>query len=390
MKKTTAVIAKTDYEVYYFPLKQFLSKSGENRFSFNTQLRQELEKVHPSFDHNTIYFKKLIIKDKKLQLMIIVIQNTILSQYEMKRYKKITAQGIVLISRKNTHYLLFAGILVGLVIVSVILWNTGKNSNNKAAVLEGITPVVVEIKEITTEERFMFEEAIHALTMLFTDKKVHYEMFVFTRSGINEESQLTVKIQSAFPEDLDKYFTELQKKYIDYGKVSYVNNNPTFTASFKINTPIITGESNENLILLRTLVIQNGGSLLYEDSLLFEIKALIPSKKVIELMRDIVGQNNRIPIEKIELYKEKNDEISIVIKTGNEGCNLLGTAFFTDYMAAVYSQKINETNVVSKKSAAQTDKALQGEIVGKIQQEDGSTKIFYKTKEGKLVSEVSE
>lgn len=384
--KKTVTLPVTEYEVYYFPLALFFQKRDTNKKSFKTILRQELEKVHPAFD-NTSYFSRLVIKDKRIHVMVIVIQNTILSQYDKGKGKKIIAQGKTIYPVYKTYYAVFCVLLICLTGIGLLLWRSG---NNHASSINVVDYVPTHSAAFIQEEArpLLLSDVMYALHTFSSDKKVSYESLSFTVT--DTASVLMVNIHNAFPEELNTYFENSRRKYTAYGKVTYQNNIPSYAASFTVDTSSVTSPPDETLVQLRTMILQNGGILLYEDSILYEIKASIPSRQFHSFIREISKEGIAFPIVQLTLSKEKNGDVGISVKTA-----LQGAAFFShtdvkeyleDYFLGVEDVKKNQQT----KPVVQKENTLKGEVVGKVLQEDGTVKVFYKTKEGKLVSEVEQ
>lgn len=389
--KRKIVLKSDEYERYFFPLK-ILFKKNEKK-SFSSIIREELDKIHPSFDQNCEVFSKVILQDKKLMLWVVVVHKSIFIKYNFKRVRKILVDNRTIRLRPKKSYFLF--LLLSLIIIIGIFTFASKNLKSKNNMQSEQEPIqnAFYIEDDFKTKTITFDMVMNSLSLFSENTNPYFSLLNIRtdNSGTHLNTSLTLQIEKTFPEQLALFLKE--DISFENTKVLYVNNSPTYTADLKFFTELSVSTPKESIINLRNLIIKSGGNLLYEDALSNEVKASISIGNILKLITLLSTEIEPLVFDSFEIHNLKQDEVEVYCKIAKEGFALFSNEefvrFLDSYFFKSFFSNVKSTVPVVNEEKKEKVKENNDAVFGKITQRDGSTMIFYKSTEGKIESEVS-
>lgn len=389
--KRKIVLKSDEYERYFFPLK-ILFKKSESK-SFSSIIREELDKIHPSFDQNCEVFSKIILQDKKLLLWVVVVHKSIFIKYNFNRVRKILVDNRTIRLRPKKNYFLF--LLLSLIVIIGIFAFASKNlksKNNMQSEQEAIQNTFYIENDFKTKT-ITFDMVMNSLSLFSESTNPHFSLLNIRtdNSDTHLNTILTLEIEKTFPEQLALFLKE--DISFENTKVLYVNNSPTYTADLKFFTELSVSTPQESIINLRNLIMKSGGNLLYEDALSNEVKASISIVAILKLFTLLSTETEPLVFDSFEIHNLKQGEVELYCKIAKEGFALFSHEEFVHFLDSYFFKSFfsNMKPAVPVVTEQKKEKIKENNdaVFGKITQIDGSTMIFYKSTEGKIESEVS-
>jgi len=79
------MLDKNDYAVFTFSLVNLCKKKWFEKQSFKNTILEELEKHYPSVDTEVHRFYRLRFIDKKIQVLVVLVETSLLESYEIEK-----------------------------------------------------------------------------------------------------------------------------------------------------------------------------------------------------------------------------------------------------------------------------------------------------------------
>lgn len=364
------------YELDYFELRKKYGK-----YKMDLIVEKELEKLHPDFNEGTKYFTKRILINKKIRLLIFVLNNNsclsekinfvVDKKYGMKFYLK---------NEKNIF--LVVGIMFFVLFVSFIIFSNYNIDNN---VVENICDD--DLINVNVKNNI---ETSDLVSLIFDVVEKQKEIGVKKFEYDCKDNLEIIKI--AFENlNLRKFIEEIKNILNDFNieyyvdEVSYINNIPKFEIEFKrkITRENINYVNNFIDDEIKNTIVQNYGYLKSEEMNYLSFN--IQKKYLKSLFESDKWNNYKIG----NIYMDFTNELCNVqfnLKDKSTNYGLLKN----DLSLIVKKVKVYKDNVAYENIKESVGKNMkENNIIGKIKI-DGTVVECIKDENGKIIVKGSE
>jgi len=383
------IVRKKDYEIYNIPLPlKVLFQGRKNKFLYG-----ELEKRHPCFSKDWIFYSKLLLKKKKFYAETLVVNRVKMAEY--KASKPLCPMLFETKDGKHTrlwyqwgkylfYLLIFCSVLLGL----VFLITAGRKSVNRNE-SDSLTDSV-SLNQL--EESFVRNESVNAFLneMEIRGGKLNY--FEWYSDGFKEFFNGSVS---------SVYAEQLECGVKSVSSVVYKNGSP----SFSVNIEDFVENSDGDLVVKKAVserdffqsarrCLEAFGLSISEENFA-EISFSFSGKDFFEtgesnlfLALNKLSSVNHYGIKKIQIQKtdEKSNCFSgIVCFSGQmsyeQGINLEKIGWRPNLLF----KKQQVGVVLPVKNHPVKQESVPGIKVGEIKHGDGTVSVYYKNQKGKII-----
>lgn len=410
------VIQKKDYERYSvrLPFRVFLSrKRNRNRFLFG-----ELEKLHPCFSDECSFDSRLRLEKKGLVSDVVVMNSLKLSEYKARYLGK------RLFLEENPEKVVFKGngekrFLTGGVFVLLLA------AAGIRLFLSGVNKKAADQKQTYTDMEVSGEEKKSSLTQIGRPPGEITDLFL---SAVEGDSAFLSELEWKCDGMNESFFASvgyivpdrlMKIDDLEFSSVTYRENVPFFTAKGKCRlrknsmskTEIVwaNGKSgifnvDENVFSeLRNIIGRAGAELVEESFNPWKIRFILKNAsldRTENLVSEMAGfiLETGIAIRRLVIRKGGFDDFELEIETAPDlepfmGVNLsILEKRFRLFGLKNEKEKVQSYQIaVGKKSSDKnSDVSRQENLrkIGEIRHKDGSFVVYFKNKQGKILSEV--
>ncbi|HUH44718.1 MAG TPA: hypothetical protein VLZ44_06050 [Treponemataceae bacterium] len=189
------------------------------------------------------------------------------------------------------------------------------------------------------------------------------------------EEVFEIRIEDMFPEQISSLLNPNNKENVDFkiSSISYKENIPQVAFLLRTKTRLDVFEKNR-VETLRSHVQSIGGVFLKEKTDQSEINFKIPQEKLKPF--NTLCQKEDLAIKKIDLYR-KDGQLFVTVQPAEVGISL--------HRILKYFEDEKKPIVQALKVAQQKEKKVfDGEFIGKIIDERGNEKQYFKSKDNKI------
>lgn len=362
---------ETDYCVFEFEKNMLSFKELFFQKKWKSIIRSELEKMYPSFDSFTLWQVKGLYSFFRKKILVIVVEPEVYARYKMKG-KKIK----VLYKGKKYNFTLgpihiFLGIFSFLFLIALLFFYRFYNKERyrepvRNHSFENIFP------EETKSKLLSVYTALECLKK--ESRGIDFEEFKWELDKTGEEI-FEVSIEDMFPEQINKILNPENKENVDFkiSSIAYKENIPQVVFLLRTKTSFDVFEKNK-VEVLRSHVQSIGGVFLKEKTDQSEINFKIPQEKLKTF--NVLCQKEDLAIKKIDLYR-KDGQLFVTVQPAEVGISL--------HRILKYFEDEKKPIVQALKVAQQKEKKVfDGEFIGKIIDERGNEKQYFKSKDNKI------
>lgn len=374
-------ICKNEYELHIVSLKFLIKKKFEGKQSFKNCIRQEIEKVYPFLDLQSQIFYQLVIVKKALCIAVVIIEAGILQKYGNSKKLYIDDTVVVKLIHNKKKVLSYAAACAFIIVVlsSVPIFHSSYSTVDSNPLIEEIVIQQIEKEENDT---IIFSELIDLLVEMYQKKEYTVESISIEYKSSDEITEVVLSVTNIFPETLLECFSEIQRKQVSVGNISYNENIPSYCITVCTNAPVTVNNGLECLNI-RNIILESKGSLICENENSQNLKASFSSNSF-HLFLDRMSETTSLePIKNIVISKN-DDQYELSIDNAENSITPFVDKEFIEFLNTFFKQKKQKQILNTRKKEIKNT----NNIIGKILQENGDVKIFYRTSDGKLVSEV--
>lgn len=363
------------YEQY--ELDYFNAKKKYKKMKINSIVRAEIEKLHPDFHKDTIYFTKIILIKGRLRILIFVFNNYSDLLNNKKNFIIDKKYGLKF-NLSNEKKIIYVTTLFIIFSVSFMLFLVCSLDNNYAEIEKELDVKNKNVESITKTSEIM------KLIFKEVEKQNKYKINNFEYKCVNNYEVIDICFENFnFKNFIDSISEELLKVDLDYSieEIAYVNNIPVFEIEFKrkINKQNIKLENKFIDEELKELIVINNGYLKSED--INYLSFVIPKECVYKLFSSEKWINYKI----LNIYLNLSNEMcDVQINLGNKSC-LYGLTNEDLKIISRNMKSIKNNKIVESKKE---DISL-GNLIGKISK-DGKIIKCIKDDKGKIIIKRSE
>jgi hypothetical protein len=362
---------ETDYCVFEFEKNMLSFKELFFQKKWKSIIRSELEKMYPSFDSFTLWQVKGLYSFFRKKILVIVVEPEVYARYKMKSKKmKILYKGKKYTFSLNSIHI-FLGIFSFIFLIALLFFYRFYNKERyrepvRNHSFENIFP------EETKSKLLSVYTALECLKK--ESRGIEFEEFKWELDKTGGEV-FEITIEDIFPEQISEILNLDKKEHSDFKilSIAYKENTPQVTFLLRTKTSFDVFEKNK-IEVLRSYVQSTGGSFLKEKTDQSEINFKIPQKKLKAF--NVLCQKEDIAIKKIDLYR-KDGQLFVTVQPAETGVSL--------HRILKYFEDERETVVQTLKVAqVREKKVFDGDFLGKIIDERGNEKQYFKSKDNKI------
>ena len=362
---------ETDYCVFEFEKNMLSFKELFFQKKWKSIIRSELEKMYPSFDSFTLWQVKGLYSFFRKKILVIVVEPEVYARYKMKSKKmKILYKGKKYTFSLNSIHI-FLGIFSFIFLIALLFFYRFYNKERyrepvRNHSFENIFP------EETKSKLLSVYTALECLKK--ESRGIEFEEFKWELDKTGGEV-FEITIEDIFPEQISEILNLDKKEHSDFKilSIAYKENTPQVTFLLRTKTSFDVFEKNK-IEVLRSYVQSTGGSFLKEKTDQSEINFKIPQEKLKPF--NTLCQKEDLAIKKIDLYR-KDGQLFVTVQPAEVGISL--------HRILKYFEDERETVVQTLKVAqVREKKVFDGDFLGKIIDERGNEKQYFKSKDNKI------
>jgi hypothetical protein len=379
---------KNDYELIFIPLEKIFFKKLNERTTVNSVVRNEVERQYPFYDIQSQVFYRLAVFGKKIVLAVIIMEAGALTKYKNNKLvlQYNTLKMRVFYNRKKMYLKAFILLMLFSVVVSAMPYINKKENKSGLIIVEENGNE--DKTEISVNKTIEFSVLFNLLQSIRNECSCSVESLSIVLQPEKNTALITLLLHGIFPEQIVSYFPAVQRNNFEIDQVVYNNNSPSFTLALSAAIPENVNSEDGNLIELREILLNRNGILKYEKNNSKEIMALV-NKKDMKGIFDALALDPDIGTVKSLSVVLRNEFYEVTFEKGIQNISPFSSAEFCSFITGLVNtpeknKDIKEVPKEQKRSAG----IFTGPIVGKIMNDDGSFKVFYKSTDGKLISEV--
>ncbi len=376
-----AVLSKENYEIVYLDLREIITEKLKSRLPFRIIIRQEIEKRYPFLDFQSRISFHLYYSNKKIYLASVIIENGLSNLKTGAGYIEMGNKKVKIFSyKKRVFSASIALICVFLGCAVLVNNNEIEETGNSSETNESIYPVSDMIRE-----PLQMENLFLALSSLVKDKTCVFDYLSLRADEDNQNIVCSIRFKGLFPEELMSSFSGEDRNRIKITDVSYNNNVPLLNAEIQADYTGVYRNDNKVLEMMREIIISTGGLMLYESTNEQTLRARIKGSLLNNFLQSAAEKNSLMNMSSISFTK--NDDASdIELVFGDIGFLPFSYPSLLELFKKI---QVDKKNQETKKKPDEIKKPDNEKILfGKVLLEDGTTRVFYKNKEGKMESEV--
>jgi len=363
----------TDYCVFEFEKNMLSFKELFFQKKWKSIIRSELEKMYPSFDSFTLWQVKGLYSFFRKKILVIVVEPEVYARYKMKGKKtRILYKGKKYTFSLNSIHI-FLGIFSFIFLIALMFFYRFYNKERYRE------PVVNHSFENIFPEETK-SKLLSVYTALECLKKegsgIGFEEFKWELDATGEEV-FEITIEDIFPEQISEILNLDKKEHSDFKilSIAYKENTPQVAFLLRTKTSLDVFEKNK-IEVLRSHVQSIGGVFLKEKIDQSEINFKVPQEKLKTF--NMLCKKEDLVIKKIDLYR-KERQFFVTLEPADVGISL--------YRILKYFEDEREPIVQVLKMAQQKETNLfDGDFIGKIIDERGNEKQYFKSKDDKIFS----
>jgi len=364
---------ETDYCVFEFEKNTLGFKELFFQKKWKSIIRSELEKMYPSFDSFTLWQVKGLYSFFRKKILVIVVEPEVYARYKMKGKKtRILYKGKgYTFSLKSIHVFLVIFSFIFLIALMFFYRFYNKERYREPVVnhsFENIFP------EETKSKLLSVYTALECLKK--EGSGIGFEEFKWELDATGEEV-FEITIEDIFPEQISEILNLDKKEHSDFKilSIAYKENTPQVAFLLRTKTSLDVFEKNK-IEVLRSHVQSIGGVFLKEKIDQSEINFKVPQEKLKTF--NMLCKKEDLVIKKIDLYR-KERQFFVTLEPADVGISL--------YRILKYFEDEREPIVQVLKMAQQKETNLfDGDFIGKIIDERGNEKQYFKSKDDKIFS----
>lgn len=390
--KKYTVIQPKDYEKYQIPISlgNYLPKAK------NKYIWAELEKRHPCFSDNYVFFCKEKISPKGLISDVFVIDKNTLGKYKSSNNKIIIDKyRISLLKHWKKNYLYILIVFIPFIIFIVFFFkNKYTSSLVKLDVVQEKNETELKESEYCDYDKKYLYRLLN--TVELNKGKIRNLSWKLIATG----EYITGTVDNLYPEILEKEIYEASIK-----STKYIDKKPFFDFSLKNEFVLVSGlEDTKQLSIksreyLRSLLKEENISIISEDMNPYKINIEIPFDLIEEKNKNNIGLleriNNKLREEKIYVIginikdiSQKESNKSLYIELILSEHNIYDNNILKDI-----SEKLKlfyeETKIKKIFTRSEAKKKLvenkPDKFIGEIKYRNDKKVLFYKTPDGNIV-----
>jgi hypothetical protein len=361
----------TDYCVFEFEKNMLSFKELFFQKKWKSIIRSELEKMYPSFDSFTLWQVKGLYSFFRKKILVIVVEPEVYARYRMKVKKtRILYKGKKYTFSLNSIHI-FLGIFSFIFLIALLFFYRFYNKERyrepvRNHSFENIFPEETKSKLLSV---YTVLEYLKKESRGIDLEKLKWEI---QKDG---EEVFEIRIEDMFPEQISSLLNPNNKENVDFkiSSISYKENIPQVAFLLRTKTRLDVFEKNR-VETLRSHVQSIGGVFLKEKTDQSEINFKIPQEKLKPF--NTLCQKEDLAIKKIDLYR-KDGQLFVTVQPAEVGISL--------HRILKYFEDEKKTIVQALKVAQQKEKKVfDGEFIGKIIDERGNEKQYFKSKDNKI------
>lgn len=379
---------KNDYELIFIPLEKIFFKKLNERTTVNSVVRNEVERQYPFYDIQSQVFYRLAVFGKKIVLAVIIMEAGALTKYKNNKLvlQYNTLKMRVFYNRKKMYLKAFILLMLFSVVVSAMPYINKKENKNEITIVGKYDNE--EKTEISVNKNIESTVIFKLLQSIRNTYSYSVESLSIAWQPEKNTALISLLLHGIFPEQIVSYFPAGYCNNFEIDQVVYNNNSPSFTLALSAAIPENVNSEDGNLIELREILLNRNGILKYEKNNSKEIMALV-NKKDMKGIFDALALDPDIGTVKSLSVVLRNEFYEVTFEKGIQNISPFSSAEFCSFITGLVNtpeknKDIKEVPKEQKRSAG----IFTGPIVGKIMNDDGSFKVFYKSTDGKLISEV--
>jgi hypothetical protein len=384
MNKVT-VLNKNDYELLIIPFKEILQKRLHEKGSIISALRYEVERQYPFFDIQSQIFIRLAVLQGRLVFAVVIMEAGVMTKYRDNKlfiqYNKSKIR--VFYSRKKFIMKTLASFSIVFLLLSALPYL--HNREKETVFLEHEYSDSSYLKDLIDNEYMSFSELFIILQSIRNDYNYNIESLSILYESEKNIAEISLLLNGIFPENILKYFPLVQHHAAAADQVLYSNNSPSFNLSILTTIHQCEETKEKTLIGVREVIFSCNGLLKYERNNSREIMAVVKEKDIGKVFEKLTMNPDISCIKKLNIVL-KNNFYELTFEMGLQNISPFSSPEFCSFTSGI----IKNTKVQNEIKEVPEKKTVinKGTVVGKIIREDGSLKVFYKSADGKLISEV--
>ena len=383
------MLDKNDYAVFTFSLVNLCKKKWFEKQSFKNTILEELEKHYPSVDTEVHRFYRLRFIDKKIQVLVVLVETSLLESYEIekKSLRIVFEKKKICLLKGRTEKIIAKLALFSLLFLFIMtIFFVGFRKLHEIAFEKESIENISEDEELLRFDYLSIDSFFYFFYTEDEKAKTNTESLHVIFDGIEDKNEvrLQLNMERIFPEDIDRLFGFEKRVHVSIENVAYgKENTPHIQLNCVFKSEPVYGDAVATRLFYRKKFEKYNVQFISENLLDNTLTLRIRHDAFLSFLHSYQEEQVPYPLSSISLSKQNDEFVHLVLKSANEGVDLFASLYFKHFLENTFFIK---KEIIHKPLVQSEEKKEKGQSVGKIV--DGkTTTLFYKTEEGKMAKE---